>query len=541
MKKLFVFIVVMTYVITSYAQLKAPSDMVVIESQPAGQLKMYNRSGYVIREVAREPEDPDNPYEIIRERQTGIINIVFADDGKVYFQHPTSFLTIYDGWIEGTLSEDGKTITVPMMQYIAYTKSLDMAVQIAMFKYDSEQNSYFYDESISEITYTINDDGSITQNGTSRFHILGAMNRAFGDTFSYLDYEWLQTGDYESVYTPFNEETINPPANLSTETYFLTTAEFDGVEWKGFASTVNLGYDGNDVWVKGLCKFLPQSWVKGRKEGSQIIIPDVQFLGTYEVPLYFRGVRVTNGSANPSDLVLTVKDNQTIVTTDYMYITTDEVDFTYITYYMGLTFSKNEEQPITVSSALQTEPYVFTYTTNTGENGSMEFAQVPVNLAVDGSNLYIQGLWEGMPEAWTIGKIEGDKAVFHMSQYYGQFSDEYLGTYPIYLTAFDEANQTLVEKVEFDYNAETKTLSNPTYPFSIGINKTGYISLQDRYEGAIITAAMSIDEINTDRFNDIKSTHSVYSIDGRQLNSSEMSKGINIIKLNNGAVRKVLR
>ena len=83
----------------------------------------------------------------------------------------------YDGWVEGTLSEDGKTITVPMGQYIAYARSLEMAVQVAMFTYDEERGSYFYNPNIEEVTYTINDDGSISLNGTDSLNILGTMNR----------------------------------------------------------------------------------------------------------------------------------------------------------------------------------------------------------------------------------------------------------------------------------------------------------------------------------------------------------------------------
>ena len=123
----------------------------VIETQPEGELKLYMRMGGVVSEVEKDYTVPEgeSPYEIVYGQQEGALSIVYAPDNKVYIQHPVS-LSYYDGWVEGTLSDDGRTITVPMGQYIAYTKSLEMAVQVAMFAYDEERDSYFYDDSIQE-------------------------------------------------------------------------------------------------------------------------------------------------------------------------------------------------------------------------------------------------------------------------------------------------------------------------------------------------------------------------------------------------------
>ena len=208
----------------------------VIESQPEGEVRLYRRTGGVVREVEKSYtiEEGENPYELVFEQQEGALTIVFADSNKVYIQRPVSW-SYYDGWVEGTLSEDGKTITVPMGQYIAYAKSLEMAVQVGVFVYDESAETYFYEEAIDELYYTINDDGSISQEDTDQSIILGTMNRAFGDNFQYLDYEWLQSGDYGSVYIPINELPITPPAGMSVHSMYLQRqhdSERHGVEDK---------------------------------------------------------------------------------------------------------------------------------------------------------------------------------------------------------------------------------------------------------------------------------------------------------------------
>ena len=88
--------------VVGYAQ--SLSDYGVITEQPAGELKTYDRAGYAYYVV--------NDY-VRRGAQTGTIDIVFAEGNKVYLKDPLSKL-IVNTWVEGTLSDDGTTITLPM-------------------------------------------------------------------------------------------------------------------------------------------------------------------------------------------------------------------------------------------------------------------------------------------------------------------------------------------------------------------------------------------------------------------------------------------
>lgn len=461
----------------------------VIEDQPEGELRIYNRSGGVIREVEKSytVEEGESPYEIIQEQQEGSLSIVFAPDNKVYIERPVSW-SYYDGWVEGTLSDDGKTITVPMGQYVAYTKSLEMAVQVGVFVYDEDRGSYFYDESIDELTYTINDDGSISQNDTDPYIILGTMNRAFGDQFQYLDYEWLQAGDYGSVYTLAAEQPIAPPADLVTENYYLTTANFDGMEWEPYTATVAMGFDGDDVWLQGVSQYLPSAWIKGTRNGSTITFPNTQLLGAYDVLLYFKcaSLDLVTGNTTEKDMVLTMSDENTWYTYDYVFISADKNSLYYINYYQGLTISKYPNTPLQVPEDLETVPYIFKYTTVV-DNKDVE-AELEVELGIHNNEVYIRGIWEYLPDAWVKGRIVGGRMVLDLPQYIGDYKEEYSITYPMYLVGFNAQTGVIQRQVKFNYNQTTGVFSNPTHPIGIGINKTGYLNILDYYDAELTPA-----------------------------------------------------
>ena len=459
----------------------------VIENQPEGELRIYQRTGRVIREVEKENVAEDEwPYEIISEDQYGSMNVVFGENNKVYFQRPVSW-SYYNGWVEGTLSADGKTITIPMGQYVAYTYSLEMAVQVAMFTYDEERGSYFYNPDIEELTYTINDDGSISMNGTDEHNILGTMNRAFGQTFQYLDYEWLQDGDYESVYIPVNELPQTPPGNLPLETYYFTTAINDGMEWEPYFTTVNVGIDGEDMWLQGVSHFLPEAWIKGHIDGNTVTFPNSQLLGAYEVLLYFKAADYDpmTGATTQKDLVMTFDDENTLYTYDYIFITSDKNTLSYVSIYQGLTISKHADPSVTLPQGTRTYQYTVNYKT-LDDVGSLINQHHTVNVGFAGDRVYIQGLFDYLSDSWVGGRLVDGKLVFDLPQFMGTIDNEYEISYPIYLVAFNQTTGRLYRQLTFDFDPATRTFSNQSSGISFGINKTGYLSAQDMYEAVMV-------------------------------------------------------
>lgn len=93
------------------AAAKAPTATIIYD-QPAGTLK-HNLYGvhagfYVMNDNAKATENDGMADDI-----------VFAEDGTVYFKNPFSNLTT-DTWLKGTLNADGNRITVELPQAIYY-------------------------------------------------------------------------------------------------------------------------------------------------------------------------------------------------------------------------------------------------------------------------------------------------------------------------------------------------------------------------------------------------------------------------------------
>ena len=511
----------------------------VIEDQPEGDLKLYQRKGGVVREVEKEQvEEGESPYEIVYEEQMGSLGIVFTTEGKVYIQHPVSW-SYYYGWVEGDLSNDGKTISVPMGQYIAYAKSLEMAVQVAMFVYDEEKGTYVYDDSIEELTYTIEDDGSIHQNGTDKFVVLGTMNRAFGQNFQYLDFEWLQSGDYESVFVPLHDEILAPPEDMEVEPYYLTTAINDGMEWDSYADVVNVGFDGDDMWVQGISEYLPKAWIKGVRNGNTVTFPNPQLLGSYEVLLYFKCAYydLMDGSTTQKDMVLTLTDEDTYTTTDYIFISADKDELHYVNYYQGLTLSKHPDTNVRPPKDMETIEYDFSYKTFYEANQPMVDGNHSVFVGFVGDTVYIRGLWPMLTYDWVMGTMQDGKIVMKLPQFMGLYEEEYLGKFPIYLGTFDKVNGTVLPQITFDFDEQTKAFSNLLQPICIGINKTGYLSLQD-YTNLVFTPVDSaVEEVKAD----VSGPVEYYDLQGRKLTDISNASGIIIVRNPDGTAHKILK
>ena len=119
---------------------------------------------------------------------------------------------------------------------------------------------------------------------------------------------------------------VTPPAGMQTEEY-----KFEGkslafstndvvVGDTPFTVTVQVGFDGNDVYVQGLNKdYAPEVWVKGTREGNTITFKQPQLFGSYWVGsteniMYFMGIDPTTNDM--CDLTMTYDEATGTMTGD---------------------------------------------------------------------------------------------------------------------------------------------------------------------------------------------------------------------------------
>ena len=128
----------------------------VITEQPQGELKSYLRHGYAIY--------PDGQNFYMDEQVDGRMDIVFADEGKVYLKNILYNIgkAWANCWVEGQLNEDGTEITVEMGQslYHSYTYDADILLawgmtQIAYNEAGDPYIEFIIDDRTEEVVYTI--------------------------------------------------------------------------------------------------------------------------------------------------------------------------------------------------------------------------------------------------------------------------------------------------------------------------------------------------------------------------------------------------
>ena len=148
------------------AALNAPTRVDIITDQPEGTEVSYTRSGEFMS-VSLYGYDADY--------QTGRVKVVYADDGKtVYIKDILCYAEGVGAWVQGELSDDGLTISVPLGQYVYYDYDYGYGLILgwgSTVAYDFGDDFYwvdFYaDESVTEATYAVDpDNGTITLLGT---------------------------------------------------------------------------------------------------------------------------------------------------------------------------------------------------------------------------------------------------------------------------------------------------------------------------------------------------------------------------------------
>ena len=143
-----------------------------------------------------------------------------------------------------------------MPQNLYYVSNYDACIALgAILNYKS------WDQATTEITYTVTDD-QISLNGYANYsRTLGAF---------WTDDLTLQVyGEWNTVFTLKEEkhyDVVTPPAGLATTTYpFSTTINAS----TPYETTVEVGWDGDDVYIKGLLSDVPDGKLRRLRRRRQ--------------------------------------------------------------------------------------------------------------------------------------------------------------------------------------------------------------------------------------------------------------------------------
>ena len=272
-------------------------------------------------------------------------------------------------------------------------------------------------------------------------------------------------------------ELVTPPSTATVETWYTTGGTFYAYgqdDWENATSdmpTVNVAFDGDDIYIQGMAYWFKDAWIKGSISENTATFASGQYIGTDEY-----GDEFIVGSADGqtiSDIVFAYDATEGVLTasTSYILESTAADALSPVCYWYSPTFSKEEPaapEVVVVPEGLVAEEYAISarnYKDDADVTGS-------VFIGFDGNDVYIQGLSTMLPEAWVKGTLEGTTITFAKGQYFGNYAD----MYDVYLNVLVGAD------VVFDYDATAGTLTAQNQFFLVD-NSEYYF---DSYRGAVI-------------------------------------------------------
>ena len=442
------------------ASRRAPEDYPIITEAPEGTVKTYKRAGdctYVSGSSA------------VTGTQSGNMEVVFAANNEVYMKNPVCGFGSYVGlnaYARGTLSADGTTITVPLGQNLYYGSSYDAAVATAMADYDPE-TGLTHDTETTQVTYTIdNEAGTITLNGTSATKRLTA--------FWTDDDSWSGYSEWNTVLTEkaplVVPDVVTPPAGLVTEDWTFAGYNSDN---EATEFTLQVGLDGTDVYIQGLCVYLPDAWVKGTLsgDGTSISVASGQFFGVYEYegedyPMYL--VLYDNNTGDIATNVTLPFDavNGTITVPDdiIIFINGEEDTISYFEYYyyaFAVRGAAPDVQTPSASVAESAAEYRMIAHGYTYDGDEIAEYNIPVFVAYDGNDVWVKGVCEDMPDSWIKGTKTGNTVTFPTGQFFGTASILWF-TFDYYFAGFDYASYATADvTMTVDDATGTLTMTSP--------------------------------------------------------------------------------
>lgn len=233
---------------------------------------------------------------ILDGRQEGKqIDIVYGPDGKtVYMMNPISQGATEPGsWIEGYKDNDGK-IHMPLGQYTYQDPDTGIAMQTAVLRLSVSGNllDYVYDDTYSEVTFTISPDGTLTLDTlTDAIIYEGYPSAVYGLIYN-DDLTWTGYADYDTYYVPFSDTKTLIPTGLTTQTwaYMYNDGNND------IAEEVHVAIDGQHLYIAGLNAADPEAAILGTIADGTVTFPSDQYVGNsaYEKFLYFDATRYTD-------------------------------------------------------------------------------------------------------------------------------------------------------------------------------------------------------------------------------------------------------
>lgn len=212
-------------------------------------------------------------------------DIVVCDNGDVYFQAPF-FSYAEPTYIVG--HQEGDKITFDLPQTVVdidYGYGYTFTLNATLGQFDEDSGLFVaantdmaaelgFPEVENKFVMTVGEGGVYTYDSGIKIED-GMMTINNGDMILCLCYAedgyWFGPAEVNMTMKPFEGKLVSPPADLETESMGLT--------YNRTGHMVEVGFFGDEVYIKGIMAEFPESWIKGTLKGDTVSIPSTQYLG----------------------------------------------------------------------------------------------------------------------------------------------------------------------------------------------------------------------------------------------------------------------
>ncbi len=391
-----------------------------------------------------------------------VVQMVETEDGEVYLSHMASEYPV-DTWIKAMRVDN--TIVIEGIQpiYMEYDYDTDedlMVYLVPMEKIvDESGRGTFVATDDLRYVFDITEDGSLVAADPEL--LLGVcVHTPDENVTGNAVWVWKGFGDRDITMSPNTASLTELPEGLSTENW-VWKDQYDN-------AFVEVAIDGEDFYINGMDRSLPDAWIKGKINEGKVEFPSGQYLGADMEILYYsyfcgadftveedeEGYEVLKSSLAESAIFAYDKENKTL-TTERGYVINSAADKLYPLYaYDQVTVKHQQRNP----SAPPAAPYDLMI--NFSDWGNSIWFQLP-NTDVDGNllmekNLYYEVYVDG--ELQTFSLMDEDWEYYESTRIPYAYDDDYdfyvYGTdHTVYLIA-EEIGSVGIRSVYINENGE---------------------------------------------------------------------------------------
>lgn len=510
------------------------ADIPEVITNPEGELTVYARHGMSCT--------MDYDGNLIKEKTNGLyLNVITSPDGEtVYFNDIMSYALAFS-YVKG--SKTGDEITVPMGQYILYSEAANYGLLVAAGKYveatEEESASFVYAPEVEDVKFKVNADGSMQID--SRFCSEGDNLPEYELCMFWSDdMSWATYADWNSCYTLFTDEPQTLPDNIEISDWVLnwTNLNPDWDETVANFMEVKAGIKDDSFYIQGLNAESPDCVATGVIADGKVTFAADQYLGLREGFFTYLGAA---SYAMPS----------TVEAADPVLTATKEIVFNYdattntlspAVENSALILNGGTEAEALNPQLLLADPTLFKFVDKPAIPATPEIIYFEDAFEEDG----FIGLRGVIPTADTEGNYISPSKMKYIL-WLQLDGDEY--EYEFYADEYPSIADLGVESlIEIPYDMLCD--ADPYYAIMPGAEQVllycaapDAVGLQSVYYGG---GERNVSEIAWNYSSGVKDAVATeatpaafYGIDGTRHNS--LQKGINIVKMSDGSVKKIMK